>query len=100
MHSNIEMGVFIGYSPEMLKTADILVWRDANPFVPFDLHLSDGRIVHVDNRDLLWVGRNKITLGIPSGPERLSRRAHRSIAHRRCSAERELIDRFMLATHG
>jgi hypothetical protein len=61
----------------MLKPEDILDLRDADPFVPFDLHLSDGRVIRVDNRDFLWVGRRRITLGIPTGPSRLVDREER-----------------------
>jgi len=61
----------------MPKPEDILLLRDANPFVPFELHLSDGRTLRVDNRDFLWVGRHRLTLGIPSGASRLVDREER-----------------------
>ena len=61
----------------MFKPEDILALRDANPFVPFDLHLSDGRTVRIDNRDVLWVGSRRVTVGIPSGPDRLIDREER-----------------------
>ena len=61
----------------MLKPEDILALRDANPFVPFHLHLSDGRTIEIDNRDFMWVGRHRVTIGIPSGPDRLVDREER-----------------------
>jgi len=61
----------------VLKPEDILALRDAEPFVPFDLHLSDGRTFHIENRDFMWVGKHRVTIGIPSGPDRLVDREER-----------------------
>ncbi|MBI2926327.1 MAG: hypothetical protein HYY24_11570 [Verrucomicrobia bacterium] len=54
----------------MLKPEDILALRDAEPFVPFDLHLSDGRTFHIENRDFMWVFKNRVHVAIPSGEGR------------------------------
>jgi hypothetical protein len=54
----------------MLKPEDILALRDADPFVPFQLHLSGGRTIDVANRDFMWVFRNRVHVAIPSGEGR------------------------------
>ena len=54
----------------MLKPEDILALRDAEPFVPFDLHVSDGRTFHIENRDFMWVFKNRVHVAIPSGEGR------------------------------
>jgi hypothetical protein len=54
----------------MLRPEAILALRDANPFVPFQLHLSDGRTVTVNNRDFVWVFQNRVNVAIPSGEGR------------------------------
>ncbi len=54
----------------MLKPEEILPLRDANPFVPFRLHLSDGRAIQVDDRDFMWVFRNRVHVATPSGEGR------------------------------
>ncbi|MBM3841188.1 MAG: hypothetical protein FJ398_25190 [Verrucomicrobia bacterium] len=74
----------------MLKPEDILALRDADPFVPFQLHLSDGRTVRVENRDFIWVGRHRITIGLPSGSTRLVDREERIALMHIASAE-ELV---------
>jgi hypothetical protein len=54
----------------MLKAEDILALRDASPFVPFHLHLSDGRTIRIDNRDFLWVFKHRVNVATPSGEGR------------------------------
>ncbi|PYI87145.1 MAG: hypothetical protein DME26_07080 [Verrucomicrobia bacterium] len=44
--------------------------RDAHPFIPFHLHLSDGRTVRIDNRDFVWVFKHRVNVAIPSGEGR------------------------------
>jgi hypothetical protein len=51
----------------MLKPGQILALRDATPFVPFHLRLSDGRTVAVQNRDFIWVFKNRVNVAIPAG---------------------------------
>ncbi len=47
----------------------------ADPFVPFRLHLSDGRVFEVRRRELLWVGhRVGILLILEPGPGRVLER--------------------------
>lgn len=38
---------------------------EARPFVPFRLHLSDGRSVPVPSREMVLPGRNFAVVGIP-----------------------------------
>ncbi len=54
----------------MLKAEEILELRDAHPFGPFQLHLSDGRSIRIENRDCLWVFKNRVQVAIPSGAGR------------------------------
>ncbi len=61
----------------MLKPEDILVLRDATPFVPFDLHLSDGRTIRIENRDSMWVFKNRVNVAFPSGEGRALDREER-----------------------
>jgi hypothetical protein len=61
----------------MLKPEDILALRDAQPFVPFQLHLSDGRTIGVNNRDFIWVFKNRINVAIPSDAGHLLDREER-----------------------
>lgn len=64
-----------------MKPEDIMALLNASPFVPFSLHLSDGRTIKVESRDFVWVGRHRITMGIPT-PDRLVDREERiSLLH-------------------
>ena len=54
----------------MPRPEDILVLREANPFVPFHLRLSDGRTLCIENRDFVWVFKNRVHVAIPSGAGR------------------------------
>jgi hypothetical protein len=55
----------------------------ARPFVPFRLHLDDGRTFEVRHPDLLWVGRRMaLLLVLELGQDRiLERSIHLSLLH-------------------
>jgi hypothetical protein len=38
------------------------------PFIPFRIHLSDGRLFDVRHREMVWVGRHVAVMGI-FGPD-------------------------------
>jgi len=57
-----------GYREVVLVAEDILGLRNAAPFKPFRLHLSDGRTFVVENPDTLWVFRNRVNLAFPAEP--------------------------------
>jgi hypothetical protein len=48
------------------------------PFVPFRVHLSDGRLFDVRHREMVWVGRHVAVVGIFSPDGYLDR--HETIA--------------------
>ena len=64
-----------------MKPEDIKALLDATPFVPFNLHLSDGRTIKIDNRDFVWVGRHRLTIGIPSEDRLIDREERVSLLH-------------------
>lgn len=64
-----------------MKPEDIKALLDATPFVPFNLHLSDGRTVKIDNRDFVWVGRHRLIIGIPSEDRLIDREERISLLH-------------------
>jgi hypothetical protein len=45
--------------PEKLRIALL-----QQPFVPFRIHLSDGRVFDVRHREMVWVGRHMAMVGI------------------------------------
>jgi hypothetical protein len=49
--------------PEDLKTL-----RDAQPFVPFRICLTDGKSYEVPHRDFLMIARTVIDIGVASDP--------------------------------
>ena len=38
---------------------------NAQPFVPFRLVLTDGRIFDVPHRDFIWIRRHLLTIAVP-----------------------------------
>jgi hypothetical protein len=48
------------------------------PFVPFRIHLSDGRIFDVRHREMVWVGRRVAVVGVFSPDGYLDR--HETVA--------------------
>ena len=55
---------------------------NTNPFVPFYLHLSDGRSIKIEHRDFVWTSKHRITIGIPSGEgRRVDREEKVSLLH-------------------
>ena len=53
-----------------MKQDAIEAMLNASPFVPFNLHLSDGRTIKIEHPDFVWTFKNRITIGIRSGEGR------------------------------
>jgi hypothetical protein len=49
-----------------MKPEDIREMRDAEPFVPFRICLTDGRSYDVPHRDFLMIARNVFDVGVAS----------------------------------
>lgn len=47
---------------------DLMEWVEADPFVPFRLHLSDGRHIEIPHASLIWPGRRTAMIGIADNP--------------------------------
>jgi len=47
---------------------DLMEWVDADPFVPFRLHLTDERTIDILHANLIWPGRRTAMIGIPDDP--------------------------------
>ncbi len=51
-----------------MKPEDIRELRDAEPFVPFRIFLTDGKTYDIPHRDFLMVARNVIDIGLADNP--------------------------------
>ena len=51
-----------------MRPEDIRELRDAHPFVPFRICLTDGKAYDVPNPDFLMISRTVIDIGIASDP--------------------------------
>jgi hypothetical protein len=47
---------------------DLMEWENAVPFVPFRLHLTDGRHFDILNANMIWTCRHTVMLGFPDDP--------------------------------
>lgn len=47
---------------------DLIQWVEAEPFAPFRLVLTDGRMFDIRDRHMLWPGRRSARIGIPDDP--------------------------------
>ena len=45
---------------------DITHLLEGNPFVPFRLHLTDGKTYDIQHRDFVWVFPTRLEIAIPS----------------------------------
>lgn len=52
-----------------MRPEDLRDLRDAEPFVPFRICLTDGKTYEVRHREFLMIGRTLIILGMASNPE-------------------------------
>jgi hypothetical protein len=66
-----------------MNAEDLRPLLNARPFVPFRLHMDDGRTFEVRHPDLLWLGKPKaLLLVLTPGPERmLEQDIHLSLLH-------------------
>ena len=51
-----------------MRPEDIRELRDAQPFVPFRICLTDGKSYDVPHRDFVMIARTVIDIGIASSP--------------------------------
>jgi len=51
-----------------MRPEDIRELRDAQPFVPFRICLTDGKAYDVPHRDFVMIARTVIDIGIASNP--------------------------------
>ncbi|MEP6664606.1 MAG: hypothetical protein ABJC04_13175 [Verrucomicrobiota bacterium] len=51
-----------------MKPEDIRELHDAQPFLPFRICLTDGKVYDIPHRDFLMVARNVIDVGLASNP--------------------------------
>jgi hypothetical protein len=51
-----------------MRPEDIRELKDAQPFAPFRICLTDGKSYDVPHRDFVMVARNVIDIGIASSP--------------------------------
>jgi hypothetical protein len=55
---------------------DLIPLLEASPFVPFRIHLTDGKTYDVQHRDFVWVFPTRLEIATPSkDSERLMERA-------------------------
>ena len=52
-----------------MRPYDILRLLRTQPFHPFRIHLSDGRVFEVRHPALAMVGRSTVTIGVPAADE-------------------------------
>lgn len=52
----------------LMRPEDIRELRDAQPFVPFRVCLTDGKAYEVPHRDFVMVAKTVIDIGIASDP--------------------------------
>jgi hypothetical protein len=67
----------------MIPASDLLEWLEAKPFMPFRLHLSDGRTFDIRGANQVWPGRQTAVLGFPSAddPRLIDRHTTVSLLH-------------------
>ncbi len=51
-----------------MRPEDIRELRDADPFIPFRICLTDGKSYDVPHRDFLMISRTVIDIGVASNP--------------------------------
>lgn len=47
---------------------DLMEWVESDPFVPFRLHLTDGRFLEIQHASLIWPGKRTVMVGYPDDP--------------------------------
>jgi len=67
----------------MMTPQDITRLLERSPFVPFRLHLTNGRTFEVKHPDFVWVFRSRLELAVPAqGDRRIMERAeHIALLH-------------------
>ncbi|MBI5772218.1 MAG: hypothetical protein HZA89_00565 [Verrucomicrobia bacterium] len=53
-----------------MKPEDLKMLLETNPFVPFRIHLSDGKAFDIKHPDFVWVFRTRVDIAVPSEDER------------------------------
>lgn len=61
-----------------MRPEEIRELRDAEPFVPFRICLTDGKFYDIPHRDFLMISRHIIDVGVASDP---TNRIYDKIAH-------------------
>ena len=51
-----------------MRPEDIKTIRDAQPFVPFRVVFTDGRMVEIPHRDFIFISKHTIEIGIQPDP--------------------------------
>ena len=51
-----------------MRPEELRAIRDAEPFVPFRIFLTDGKSYDVPHRDFLMIARNLVDIGVPGDP--------------------------------
>ena len=51
-----------------MRPEDIKAIRDAQPFVPFRVVFTDGRMVEIPHRDFIFISKHTIEIGIQPDP--------------------------------
>ena len=53
-----------------MTAQEVRALLDANPFVPFRIHMTDGKSFDVLHPDFVWVFRNRLDIAIMADAER------------------------------
>lgn len=53
-----------------MRAEELTQFWNAQPFVPFRLVLTDGRVFDVPHRDFIWIRRHLLTIAVPPDPAR------------------------------